>query len=247
VRQSAIGKPAPLGEAALYLPVKRFFEKSGFDVKGEVNGCDLVAYRGDEPPVIVELKLRFTLTLVLQGIDRLAISERVYLAVPRPPRRARGLSPEAPGVRRLCRRLGLGLLLVGRRSGTIAILEEPVPYRPRRSADRSARLLDEFTRRTGDGNIGGRNRTPIMTAYREDALRCARILAAGAMPVKALRAATGVADAAAILQRDVYGWFRRLGRGTYELTEAGQAALGQFAETVALLAASSEAAEAAAA
>src|SRR5207253_2240985 len=65
VRQSAIGKPAPLGEAALYLPVKRFFEKSGFDVKGEVNGCDLVAYRGDEPPVIVELKLRFTLALVL--------------------------------------------------------------------------------------------------------------------------------------------------------------------------------------
>jgi len=247
VRQSAIGKPAPLGEAALYLPVKRFFEKSGFDVKGEVNGCDLVAYRGDEPPVIVELKLRFTLALVLQGIDRLAISERVYLAVPRPPRRARGLSPEAPGVRRLCRRLGLGLLLVGRRSGTIAILEEPVPYRPRRSADRSARLLDEFTRRTGDGNIGGRNRTPIITAYREDALRCARALADGPMPLKALRAATGVADAAAILQRDVYGWFRRLGRGTYELTEAGQAALGQFAETVALLAASSEAAEAAAA
>src|SRR5438270_4771008 len=82
VRQSAIGKPAPLGEAALYLPVKRFFEKSGFEVKGEVNGCDLVAYRGDEPPVIVELKLRFTLALVLQGIDRLAISERVCLAVP---------------------------------------------------------------------------------------------------------------------------------------------------------------------
>ena len=240
VRQSAIDKPAPLGEAALYLPVKRFFENSGFDVKGEVNGCDLVACRGDEPPVIVELKLRFTLALVLQGIDRLAISERVYLAVPRPPRRARGLSPEAPGVRRLCRRLGLGLLLVGRRSGNIAILEEPVPYRPRRSADRSARLLDEFTRRTGDGNIGGRNRTPIMTAYREDALRCASALVDGPMPLQALRAATGVADAASILQRDVYGWFRRLGRGTYELTEAGQAALGRFADTVALLAATAE-------
>jgi hypothetical protein len=86
-----------------------------------------------------------------------------------------------------------------------------------------------------------------MTAYREDALRCATALADGPMPLKALRAATGVADAGAILQRDVYGWFRRLGRGTYELREAGQAALGQFAETVALLAASSEAAEAAAA
>jgi hypothetical protein len=240
VRNGTRREPAPLGEAALYGPVKRFLENSGFEVKGEVNGCDLVACRGDEPPVIVELKLRFTLALVLQGIDRLAISERVYLAVPRPPRRARGLSPEAPGVRRLCRRLGLGRFLVGRRSGTIAILEEPLPYRPRRSADRSARLLDEFTRRTGDGNIGGRNRTPIMTAYREDALRCASALVGGPMPLKALRAATGVTDAAAILQRDVYGWFRRLGRGIYELTEAGQAALGQFADTVALLAASAE-------
>jgi hypothetical protein len=115
VRKSTLGKAAPPGEAALYGPVKRFFERSGFEVKGEVNGCDLVARRGDEPPVIVELKLRFSLTLVLQGIDRLAISERVYLAVPRPPRTARGLSPEAPGVRRLCRRVGLGLLLVGRR------------------------------------------------------------------------------------------------------------------------------------
>jgi hypothetical protein len=235
VRKSTLGKAAPPGEAALYGPVKRFFERSGFEVKGEVNGCDLVAQRCGEPPVIVELKLRFTLQLVLQGIDRLAISERVYLAVPRPPRTARGLSPEAPGVRRLCRRVGLGLLLVGRRSGTITILEEPVPYRPRRAAARTARLLNEFTRRTGDGNIGGRNRTPIVTAYREDALRCARLLAEGPMPVKALRAATGVADAAVILQRDVYGWFRRLGRGTYALTERGQAALLQFADTVAVL------------
>ena len=238
MRNGRIGKPAPLGEAALYLPVKRFFESQGFEVKGEVNGCDLVARRGEEPPVIVELKLRFTLALVLQGIDRLAISERVYLAVPRPPRTARGLSPEAPAVRRLCRRIGLGLLLVGRRSGTIAIIEEPVPYRPRRAAARTAQLIDEFARRTGDGNIGGRNRTPIVTAYREDALRCARVLAGGPMPLKALRAATGVADAAQILQRDVYGWFRRLGRGIYALSENGQAALDRFADTVALLAAS---------
>src|SRR5215213_8032322 len=96
-----------VGETALYAPVKRFLEARGYQVKGEVCGCDLFARRRvddqgddriDEPPVIVELKLRFTLALLLQGIDRLAVSERVYLAVPRPPRRARGLSPEAPRV-----------------------------------------------------------------------------------------------------------------------------------------------------
>ena len=43
-------------EHALYPPVKAFLETQGYVVKGEVNGCDLVAIRGEEPPVIVELK-----------------------------------------------------------------------------------------------------------------------------------------------------------------------------------------------
>ena len=37
-------------ETALYLPVKRFLEKLGFTVKGEVGGCDLVALSGGDPP-----------------------------------------------------------------------------------------------------------------------------------------------------------------------------------------------------
>ena len=56
-----------VSEATLYAPVKLFLERLGYEVKGEVRGCDLVARRGDEPPVIVELKLRFNLALVLQG------------------------------------------------------------------------------------------------------------------------------------------------------------------------------------
>ena len=61
-------------ETSLYVPVKRFLETLGFDVKGEVCGCDLVAIRGEEPPLVVvgELKLAFNLELVLQGIDRRA-------------------------------------------------------------------------------------------------------------------------------------------------------------------------------
>src|SRR5260370_10360972 len=80
-----------VNEAMLYGPVKRFLEGCGYEVKGEVHGCDLVAQRGDEPAVILELKLRFTLALVLQGIERLKLRARVHLAVPPPPRGARGL------------------------------------------------------------------------------------------------------------------------------------------------------------
>jgi hypothetical protein len=233
---------SPISEATLYAPVKLFLQRLGYEVKGEVRGCDLVARRGDEPPVIVELKLRFNLALVLQGIDRLALSERVYVAVPRPSSRrgrpgrgARGLVPDAPGVRRLCCRLGLGLILVDRDS--IVVVEEPVPYRPRPASGRAARLIAEFERRQGDMNVGGRRRTPIVTAYRQDALRCARALvASGPMALAELRIATGVGAAAHILQRNVYGWFERLGRGTYRVSDRGREALGQFAVAVAALA-----------
>jgi hypothetical protein len=222
-------------EAALYSPVKQFLERQGYVVKGEVRGCDLVARRGAEPPVIVELKLRFNLPLVLQGIDRLALTERVYLAVPRPEQQARGgpLAPERPEIRKLCRRLGLGLILVGLTRKTVEILEEPVLYRPRQAKSRALRLLDEFSRRVGDANVGGAVGVPLVTAYRQDALRCARVLAGGGpMPVGTLRTAAGVPRAARILQRNVYGWFDRIERGTYRLTPEGDQALSRFAGAI---------------
>ena len=70
-------------ETSLYGPVKRYLETLGFTVKGEVCGCDLVALRGDEPPMVVigELKLSFSLDLVLQAVDRTAACDEVWLAV----------------------------------------------------------------------------------------------------------------------------------------------------------------------
>jgi hypothetical protein len=228
----------PLRETALYAPVKEFLEARGYEVKGEVRGCDLVARRGDEPPIIVELKLRLSLALVLQGVDRLALTERVYLAVPRPrsrQRRGHRLAPDAPAIRRLCRRLGLGLLLVGGRR-RVEILEEPLPYRPRPAKARLLRLKDEFDRRIGDANVGGTAGVPVVTAYRQDALRCARVLALGGpMRLATLRSAAEVPGAARILQRNVYGWFTRLQRGTYALSDGGGAALTRFAAAVAAL------------
>lgn len=222
-------------EAALYAPVKEFLERQGYEVKGEVRGCDLVARRGNEPPLIVELKLRFNLALVLQGVDRLALTERVYLAVPRLEGRARGgrLAPERPEIRKLCRRLGLGLMLVGLSRNIVEILEEPVPYRPRQAKSRALRLVDEFSRRVGDANVGGAARVPVVTAYRQDALRCARALAVyGPMRVGALRAIAEVPAAANILQRNVYGWFNRIERGIYGLTLEGDQALSRFAKAI---------------
>ena len=74
---------APFSETALYKPVKAFLEKQGFEVKGEICGCDAVAIRDGEPPIVVvaELKLAFSLELVLQAVDRMRVADEVYLAV----------------------------------------------------------------------------------------------------------------------------------------------------------------------
>ena len=71
-------------ETDLYAPVKRHLELQGYEVKAEVRGCDVVAVRGVEVPLIVELKLGLTLQLLYQAVGRMAISEHVYIAIPRP-------------------------------------------------------------------------------------------------------------------------------------------------------------------
>ncbi|QCG95126.1 hypothetical protein E6C67_14565 [Azospirillum sp. TSA2s] len=223
-------------ETDLYAPVKAFLEAQGYDVKAEIHGCDLVATRGSEPPVIVELKKRFTLDLVLQGVDRLAVSDSVYLAVPQPGRKATGPSPLDNDVKKLCRRLGLGLLMVDpglAEDCRVTVLLDPVPYTPRKDKKRTHRLLGEHARRVGDPNRGGSTRVAIVTAYRQDALRIARLLRDGPLTVAALRKAGAPKDVGPMLQRNVYGWFERVGRGTYALTPAGVQGVDAFAHALA--------------
>jgi hypothetical protein len=209
-------------ESSLYLPVKRFLEKLGFEVKGEVCGCDLVALDGKEPAAVVvgELKLTFTLELVLQAVDRFPACDEIWLAV-RASRRGRGREHD-PRVRKLCRLLGLGLLSVLAR-GKVDVVVEPGPWRPRRDAKRRSRLVSEHRRRLGDPALGGSTRQPIMTAYRQQALACAAALARAPARPRDLR--SDAPNAAKILQRNVYGWFVRIERGIYTLTDPGRAAL----------------------
>src|SRR5215831_19143630 len=83
-------KPATR-ETSLYLPVKLFLESLGFEVKGEICSCDLVAIRGEEPPYvgIGELERGFNLEVVLQGINRSAACDQGWVAVRMAGRRGR--------------------------------------------------------------------------------------------------------------------------------------------------------------
>jgi hypothetical protein len=62
-----------------------------------------------------------------------------------------------------------------------------------------------------------------MTAYRQQALACAAALSDGPRRPRELTAA--MPDASKILLGNVYGWFVRIERGVYGLTDLGRAAL----------------------
>jgi hypothetical protein len=213
-------------ETTLYFPIKRFLEGMGFEAKGEVCGCDVVALDKGVPAsvIIAELKLAFTLELLLQAVDRLPACDDVWLAV-RASRRGGGRESDAR-VRRLCRLLGFGLLTVSA-TGNVEIIVEPGPWRPPRDPKRRSRIVEEHKKRWGDPALGGSTRRPIMTAYRQQALDCARALAVSPGRPRDLKATAP--DAPKILQRNVYGWFARIERGRYGLTDLGRAALARWA------------------
>ena len=219
-----IPKPR-LREADLYPPVKAYLQQQGYDVKGEVGAADIVACRGDDL-LVVELKLGFSLTLLQQAVDRLALTDLVYVAVPA------GARPKAMAANvKLARRIGFGVMTVRLRDGFVEVLADPGPYAARQSKPKRARLLRAFARLQGDPNAGGATRHGIVTGYRQDAVRCARFLAVhGASPGAKVSQWAEVPQATRIMADDHYGWFERVARGVYDLTPAGRQGLVDFGD-----------------
>lgn len=228
-KHALAGKSADMQrESELYKPVKSYLEAQGYTVKGEVGAADLVAVRGTDAPVIVELKLRITLALYHQACARLAMTDQVYIAVARPtgPSSRRALKDNLS----LCRRLGLGFITVRAMDQRVEVLCDPGPYAPRKRKAKTVKLLREFERLRGDPNDGGATRHGIVTGYRQDALACATMLAeVGPSRGKDVAKATGVGAATRIMRDNHYGWFERVEVGVYALTDEGRAGLTHWA------------------
>jgi hypothetical protein len=216
-------------ETSLYLPVKAFLEAAGLVVKGEIGSCDVVGLSDGDPPVVVvcELKLSFNLELILQAVDRAAICDEVWIAA-RVSAKGRGRESDKR-YRDLCRRMGIGMLGVAD-SGEVSVIVSAVSPMPRTNPKRRTRLVKEHKRRQGDPVLGGGSRAPIMTAYRQQALACAALLAQGL--VRPCDMKTVAPQAGRIMLDNVYGWFDRQGKGVYALNEAGEAALLRWPQTV---------------
>lgn len=211
-------------ETDLYPPVKALLEEQGYVVKSEVGAADVVAVRGGEPPVVVELKLQFSLTLFHQAIARLSVSDEVYIAVAHKP--GKRFAKAVKDNTKLARRLGLGLMVVRVSDGLVTIACDPGPYAPRKSKQRQVRLLKEFARRSGDPNEGGQTRSGLITAYRQDALKLAVFLyEVGASKGADVKRETGVEHATRMMRENHYGWFEKVDKGVYGLTDLGAQAV----------------------
>ncbi len=225
-------------ETDLYEPVREYLEKLGYQVQGEVDGCDMTAIMGDEL-VVVELKTSFNLKLLSQAVKRQRVADSVYVAIPKPKGGVRTASWRDMCM--LLRRLELGLITVAteRKSG---LEQVEVHFHPntfdRLKAMRSKKkvrhhIIKESVSRSGQYNTGGTNRTKLITVYREQAIHivCC-MMRHGNMSAAELRKLGTSAKTYNILRDNHYGWFTKVSRGIYSLNDCARDFLDGYPQLV---------------
>ncbi len=218
-------------ERDLFEPVKKLFVKKGYKVNAEVKGCDMTAVKGDEL-VIIELKKNLSVTLLAQGLDRQRSGAKVYVAVPKP---KNYMPRKFEDNLKVIKKLELGLIFVTIRGvfSFAEIVTEPEQYFPPVSVNRKKRkaILEEIEGRTIDMNEGGVAKTKIATAYTEKCIYIACILDAyGDMSAAELRKYGADPKTYNILRMNAYGWFKKVSKGVYGITEEGRRGLMEYPE-----------------
>ena len=218
-----------LKETDLFPPVRDYLVSHGYTVRSEVRNCDVVAVKDDDV-IVVELKTNVNVSLLIQATDRQRITDSVYVAIP-DPRGKKGAHWR--GIKRVLRQLELGLILVTftPRRTVVSVAFDPLPYRRTQRARRRGAVIQEVADRSADYNVGGSTRTPLVTAYRENAIYIACCLAEmGPSSPKSLRAVGGGEKTTSILSSNFYGWFQRIAHACYQVNEQGRAEAARFPE-----------------
>ncbi|WP_438311863.1 DUF2161 domain-containing phosphodiesterase [Sporosarcina sp. FA9] len=212
-------------EIDLYQPIKEYFTKQGYHVNAEVMDCDVTALKDDEL-VIIELKLSLSIELLIQASKRQRLTEKVYIAIPKPSYNLR--SKKWKDICHLMRRLELGLITVSFYENDVHmdVVLEPEPFdrdrSMRRSRKRRTKLVEEINGRLGDYNVGGSHKTKLMTAYKESCIQIACYLEHyGPLSAKNLRDLGTGEKTYSILYENHYSWFEKIERGIYSVSERG--------------------------
>jgi hypothetical protein len=181
----------------------------------------VIAYK-KELMIGIELKTKISLKLIYQAIDRQKVLDQVYIAIPK-----NALYQSKSLYRNfthLLKRLEVGLIVVDGENAEVMI--ETVPfdrnlsrsrYKKRKSQiDKEARL------RKNHKNVGGTKGKKI-TRYKELVIDIGSYLLEHekASP-KDIKNNLNIEKTASILQKNYDGYFERVDRGIYQLTEKGK-------------------------
>lgn len=208
-------------ETDLFVPVKKLFLSQGFDVKGEVKDIDIIAYK-KEIMVGIELKTKIALKLIYQAIDRQKVLDQVYIAIPKD-----ALYQSKSLYRNfthLLKRLEVGLIVVEGENAEVIIEATPFDRNLSRSRykKRKSQIDKEARLRKNHKNIGG-TRGKKITRYKELVIDIGSYLLnhEKASP-QAIKKDLSIEKTASILQKNYDGYFERVERGIYQLTEKGK-------------------------
>lgn len=217
-------------ESDLFSPVKLLFENMGYIVNAEVKDCDVTATKEDEL-IVIELKKNLSVHLLAQGLTRQKSGATVYIAVPKP----KNYSPKKfRETLYVLKKLELGLIFVTLRGAMsfAEIIYEPLPFVPvAQNRRKRAEILKEINGRTIDLNEGGVTQRKIATAFTERNIHiaCALDFFGNTSPAK-LAKITGIDKAYTILTMNVFGWFERVERGVYGITDKGRRGIMDYPE-----------------
>lgn len=220
-------------EELMFPVLKKYLINHGFDVKAEILNADIVAKKEDLV-IIVEMKTAFSTKLIYQGLKRMHISDYVYLAIPKPTDQVLK-SDNFKEKKTIVRRLEMGLILVDTMNDEVEVLLDPETYHFHKDKKKKRALLKEFNLRSTSMNIGGVNRTKLMTAYKELSLLILDALSDGQKTTKFLREYTNRKKVVSILQKNYYGWFCRVERGVYGITHEGEKACITYMDALILI------------
>lgn len=221
-------------EKDLFEPIKQYFERFGYVCDGEVGDIDLYMEKGDES-VAIELKQTLDFKSVQQAALRQKLTDMVFIGIFRPKDMYSGSFKDKLYI---LKRLGIGLIVVSEKSGTVEIVSEPIvselsKYQASNKGKKKA-VSTEFQKRKVKNNVGGVHGTKLMTGYREDALLVLDALSelGGEASAKDVKKLSEVQKAREIMYANYYGWFDRLGNGIYKVRDEGYNALEEFEDAL---------------
>lgn len=209
-------------EIDLYEPIKSYFIKKGYKIQAEVKNCDIVCLY-EEKLIVIEMKKSFNLKLVYQAMDRKIFSDAVFIAIKRPKYFNK---KEFNHMLSILKALDIGLITVALDSPLkrVDIIFEPNYKNLYKRSRKRDIILNEIQRRNLDLNIGGSTKKEeILTAYREQSIFLCCILKnfkkGKASDIKKI---FNIENPSYILRNNHYGYFKRIERGIYSLSEKGE-------------------------